>query len=39
MPANQNLLAALIHLRDQAEYIPLQDNSEAVDIAGELRYL
>ena len=39
MPDIQNLRAALIHLRDQAEDIPLQDNSEAVDIAEELRYL
>ena len=39
MPDIQNLLAALIHLREQAENIPLQDNSEAIDIAGELGYL
>lgn len=39
MPDIQNLLAALIHLREQAENIPLEDESEAVDIARELRYL
>ena len=39
MTANQNLLAALIPLRDQAEDLDLQDNSEAADIAAELRHL
>lgn len=39
MPDIKNLLAALTYLREQAENIPLEDESEAVDIAEELRYL
>ena len=39
MPDTKNLLAALAYLREQAENIPLEDESEAVDIAAELYYL
>ena len=39
MPDIKNLLAALAYLREQAENIPLEDESEAVDIAAELYYL
>ena len=39
MPDIKNLLAALAYLREQAENIPVEDESEAVDIAAELYYL
>ena len=39
MPDIKNLLSALAYLREQAENIPLEDESEAVDIAAELYYL